>query len=846
MSKGNSAPYPTRARALAALASALLAAWCPFASAQEADFRGQAVREVVFAGLRTVDGTPTVSRGLLLGTIDIDEPKHGGRKGEPKDLPDGTKIVCEGFDREVLNRDIKRLHELRFFSYIDAKIEALPGGLKITFTVVENVEIGEVSLIGLEELDEEELREKMRIKAGKPYSTYMADLDKHDIEVQLRDKGYPFAHVRYLERKKPPEDPTSVDVRFIADVGPYTSVERIEFVGNASFSASELKGYMQLEENSRIFWFWTEEFDAALLQKDLVNLQRFYQDRGFLDAKVALSDVRYSLDKRKMTVEIHVDEGSPYLVDKVDIYVGKEMLDKSAKHALFTRDELDDRLGLRVAMRFDREQMRKDFQAIDRLYRDNGRFGVELGNNVTVHLEDDPNTPTVNEAKTVSLVYSIDEGNRMFVNRVNIEGNELTREDVIRREIKLFPGDPLNQTKIDQSKKRLINLDYFSSIDIDAKPTADNAQKARDLLVAVTEKDTGKLVFAAGVNSNLGLSGEVSLTQENFDISKWPTSWKDFVSGNAFKGAGQFFQISLNPGTQYNEASITFIEPSFMGSPYRLGTRLETSLTSRDTHDERRIGGELFTGRRLPFRDKMRVDGGYSIEHVDVSSVDDDAPKSIKDVEGGNVLSALKAEYSWDERNDTILPSRGFRLRTGVELAGTFLGGDFDYVKNNYRAEYYHTTHKTKDGRPYILGIHGQLGLGFETGTDIPVFSRYFAGGFSPNGYSVRGFKPRSITPREGPDEDPVGGNYLAIANVEYSIPLVEEYIRLVTFTDVGSVGLDAGDLGSEVRASIGMGFRVKVPLFGPNPIALDFAVPLSKQDGDKTQVISFSFGRSF
>lgn len=761
---------------------AALGALPPAAHAQSGPRDGQPVKELVFVG------NTTVSDAFLERQLKL--------------------VPGETYSADALNRDYKRMAQLGFFLNVEVATEQVTGGVKITYTVTENLIVGEITAVGFESLTfRGDVKAQMRLKVGRPYSAYLARLDKQRLEQLYSNEGYPFANVRVLTREKPPK----IEVRYRVDEGPKVDLWNIRFEGNAAFSDRELKKQMQLEESG---WlpFFREEFDPDLLREDLIALLRFYRQKGFLDAEVALSDINYNDDKTRLSIDIAISEGPRYRIDKVD-FVGNK---------LFTTTELRNRLQMEPGSPYDEELLLQGKSKIEQLYGDNAR--------ITARVSIGQIFP--DQGSKVSLVVQIAEGERIFVEGVDIRGNEVTKDRVIRREILLLPGDPFNISKVRKSNRKLLSLNYFDSVNFDIQKPQSGDEAARDLIAEVVEKSTGDITFAVGVTSNAGLVGELSLRERNFDISRLPTSWSDFIGGNAFKGAGQFFQIQLQPGTEFNRFALTFREPSVAGSPYSFGVELFGTLRERETYDEQRFGVRLSTSRRF-YRDEMRVGVILNLERVNIENVAADAPLAVEEVEGDNLLGSVTLTWSWDKRNDPILPSAGYRLGASLELAG----GDFTYVKQSLRGSYYYTTHFTKDRRPYILTTSARLGIG---GGDIPIFSRYYAGGFG----SVRGFDFRSASPRQ--DGEIVGGEGLALLNFEYSIPLVEEYLRMVTFLDLGAAGEDVGDALSEMRAGLGAGIRVRLPFLGPVPLAIDFAVPLREREGDETQVVSFSLGRSF
>jgi len=610
-------------------------------------------------------------------------------------------------------------------------------------------------------------------------------------------------------------------VLFKIGEGPLVGIEKIRFKGNATFDEDDLADHMQTEENG---WFTTGKFDETVFQEDLVSLLTFYRTKGFLDAEVVLGDVRYSADKTELHLEVVIQEGQRYTVDKI-VFEGNK---------LFSNAELTHRMTLQAGQPYDAEKKRNDQRKIQEMYADNAHITVRVL----------PNLVYASTGTSLSVVYQIGESQRIYVERVEFEGNTVTQSRVIRRQMRIHPGDPFSYRKVRQSRRLLLSLNYFDAIDFDVRETEERTANARDLFIKLKEGRTGIIRFAVGVTSNAGVLGEISLTKRNFDISRWPKSFDDLINGNAFSGAGQFFTIQLQPGTELNRFRIAFREPHVNDGPYSFGTEIQAYQRSRETFDERRIGGTLSSGRQIT--DRLRTDWRYRAENISIDDLSSDAPRIVREVRGSNFLASLIFGLTYDRTNDPLLPSKGYRVGGGLEISSQAVGSDFDYTKLNLRGSYYYTPWKTTDllrtqrHLPHVIAINSRLGFGFETGSEIPVFSRFFAGGFG----SVRGFRFRTISPKDA--GEPFGGKFLALLSIQYSAPIYQDALRAVIFADIGSVADGFGSLSGELRASVGLGVRLKIPFLGPRPIALDFGFPIRKQTDDETEVFSFSIGRSF
>ena len=434
------------------------------------------------------------------------------------------------------------------------------------------------------------------------------------------------------------------------------------------------------------------------------------------------------------------------------------------------------------------------------------------------------------EPGTLTLRYEVAEGEPFTIGDVLVRGNSRTQEKVVLRELKVAPGERYNSSDLQDAERRLRATPYFTSVRI--TPVGDEPGR-RDVLVEVVEARTALLTVGAGINSNGGVGANVTYLQRNFDITNFPDSLSDTFSDQAFTGAGQLLRISLEPGTQATNASVFFREPYLFDQPY--GFSAEAYYRDRDRldFDERRAGGRLALSRR--FGEFYAGEVGVRVEDVLIHNIEDEPIRAfeILDTQGHNFLTSLGVQLKRDTTDRGPLPGEGNVTAAGVEFYGA-LGGDYDYQQFTLSHDRYYTLYEDLLDRRTILSLRADAA--YLTG-DAPFFNRLYAGGIG----SLRGFSFRGVTPRSGPADDRVGGDFSATATAEVGFPVVGDTLRGVVFTDVGTVeeGFEVGT----IRSSVGAGVRVTLDLLGQIPVAVDFAVPVTKDDDDDTQIISFSLG---
>jgi outer membrane protein insertion porin family len=351
-----------------------------------------------------------------------------------------------------------------------------------------------------------------------------------------------------------------------------------------------------------------------------------------------------------------------------------------------------------------------------------------------------------------------------------------------------------------------------------------------DVNVDVTEGRTGRLMFGVGVNSNAGVVGSLVLQEDNFDILRVPTSWADFANGTAFRGAGQSFRIEAVPGVQVSRYAVSWQDPYFMRSDYSLGlsgfyyNRFFTDWT------EDRLGGRISVGRILD----QYWSAGVSVrlEDVTVRGIRNIAfaPQQLLDVQGHNLLSTVGVTATYDRRDSAFMPSRGFFVEGSYEQAF----GEYSYPRGELTAGQYFTLYERPDGYgKHILSFRGQLGI---TGSDTPIFEKFYAGGYS----SFRGFAFRGVSPRYL--DYTIGGDWMALGTVEYMVPITaSDNIQAVVFSDMGTVEEKIGF--DQFRITAGFGLRLMIPAMGPAPLAFDFAWPIMSEAQDTERVFSFYIG---
>lgn len=350
-----------------------------------------------------------------------------------------------------------------------------------------------------------------------------------------------------------------------------------------------------------------------------------------------------------------------------------------------------------------------------------------------------------------------------------------------------------------------------------------------DVNIDVTEGRTGRLMFGVGVNSDAGLVGSLVLQEDNFDLLRPPTSFADILNGTAWRGAGQSFRLEAVPGTQVSRYMMSWTDPYFLRSDFSLGVNAFYFNRFYQDWTEERLGGRISLGYVLS--KYWSANSFVRLEDVGISRIPAVAPPpDLLAVRGSNFLSTAGVALQYDARDNSFFPTRGNYANFNYEQGF----GDFNYPRFELTGGQYFTTYERPDGfGKQILSLTGQVGY---TGDNTPVFERFFAGGYS----SFRGFYFRGVSPEV--NNVKVGGNFMALGSLEYSIPVTaSDNIRTVFFTDFGTVEPDVSL--DDFRVTAGFGFRLTIPAMGPAPLAFDFAWPLKQEPTDRLRVFSFYVG---
>ena len=707
----------------------------------------------------------------------------------------------------VVSEDIRRLYALGYFTDVRVETEPAAEGVKVVFIVKEKPTVGSIELDGWRRLRKDKLRELLSVKEGDLYDPRKLKDGLDKIKAEYRRKGYYQAEADVSASTDPLTNSAAVVV--VIDEGPRMRIRQIFVDGNLAFSDTRIR---KLLKTKRTHWWRTGVYNEQVLVEDEERIRAFYRTHGYQDV-AAQHDVVTDPTGKGLIVRFHVVEGEQHRIGDLAL----------EGMVLFPEPELRRLLKLKPGAVYSADALQEDLRAIKQYYGDRGY----------IHAEVVPETTLDQAAKRVDVTFRITEKQLVLVDRIDIRGNLRTKDTVVRRELRIQPGEPFDGTRIRRSIERLYNLGYFEEVNVETEPTKQPDRE--DLVVDVKEAKTGSFSFGGGFSSVDRLVGLVELEQRNFDIQNFPK----------FVGAGQDLRLRAEVGSVRRYFDLSFTEPWIFGKPISFGVDAfnRTRLRSQNlglAYEEERRGGGLRLGKE--FTEDLRLDLGYQLFRITVSDVVDDASADLKAEQGRNTVSVGGATLTWDTRDNRFDPTRGAVAFTSVDLAGGVFGGDKDFYRLQAGASGY-----LPHGKRYVLEtrLRGGIVDSYGDSAEVPIFERFFAGGSN----TIRGFRERRVGPRDARSNDPIGGEATLLATIEEVASLVQDergksILKGSLFYDVGNVWRRVSDFASSVESGVGVGMRVNTPI---GPVRLDLGFPMTQLGDEKRRPrLHFNVSRSF
>lgn len=725
--------------------------------------------------------------------------------------------VGDAIDEAKATAAIKALYATGFFK--DVRLKAEDGVLIVQ--VQERPAIAQININGAKEFEKEKLKEGLKqagLSESRIFSRSLLDRAEQELKRQYISAG---KYAVEITTTTTPLERNRVSINFDIKEGRTARIKQINFVGNEAFDDKTLRGLFVLTTPGLLTWFTkNDQYSKQKLSADLETLRSYYLDRGYLEFSIDSTQVSITPDMKDIYITVNISEGEQYAVSDI----------KLAGELLVPEEELRELILLQPGDVFAREKLTESVKLItDRLGDDGYAFA-----NINAAPELD------SENQQVGFTFFVDPGKRVYIRRINISGNERTRDEVIRREFRQMEGGWYSTSKINRSRQRVDKLFFFNSVNLETPPVPDAPDQV-DINVDVVEKPTGAIMFGAGFSDREGLILNGSVSQNNIF------------------GTGNFFSLQVNTGRINRVFAASFNNPYFTADGISLGfdvfrRNLNTSRLSRVNAFRTTTSGAIMRFG-IPIAENDMVSFGVGGEHTKIGVFEDSLPRTINFVnEFGSSTYNLPFTVSWarDRRDSAIYTTSGTTHRLFGEAS--IPGADLNYYKVSYSQKTYFPLTKTFT---VLLNTEFGIGNGY-AGKPLPFFKNFFAGGNN----SIRGYDLNSLGPREPvPNSDrtfSLGASKRIVANLELLFPMPfmkdDRSVRLGAFIDAGTV-FDNFKSKQHADGTIEQGFTdlmrysagLSVVWISPmGPLQVSVAKPLNDKEGDNLQTFQFRFGQQF
>ena len=698
-----------------------------------------------------------------------------------------SQQVGQPLSPEKITSDIKHIYQSGYFE--DVKVQAQPfeGGLKLIYVVKEKPTILKVELYGNKEIKAEDIRKQIKISAGSVADTVLINDNASDIRSYYESEGYSLTKVVPVVRAV---GGNRVVLTYMIDEGPRIKIKKIEFIGNKALGSGEIRSVMKSKPRTFFsFLFKSGYFKKDDLQADSERIRGLYYDHGYIQAVVSEPQTTLSADRKWATVTYKIDEGVQFKVSKIAITGNK----------IVSTEDLRKLLSTETGKPISRKLVRQDVVDLTERYSEHG-YALAVINPEIV--------PNVSK-RTVDITYQISEGDLYHVGRIEISGNQKTRDWVIRREVLLNEGDVFNSKLLRKSYERINNLNYFDTVTMDPQPVP--SKKEVNMDINVKERPTGMLSVGGGYSSVDKIIGMVDISQGNLG------------------GRGQSIKLRGELGGLSSFYELTFKEPWLFGRQLSLTTSIYKQRQDFLDYNREATGGEI--GLSKPISENTWISADYRLENASITNILNSASPIIQDQAGTKLTSSITPGIVRDTRDNYLDPHTGSRNSLYITFAG--IGGDNKFLKVVAESGWFLPVSRTT-----TLSLHGIAGYGTGLfGQELPLYERFYVGGI----YTVRGLGFGEGGPLDI-NGQPIGGKNEMVANIDYIYPLLSA-IKLK-----GDVFFDTGTaydtlLPTGFRYTTGLGIRWISPL---GPIRLEWGYNLNKKPGEQTSRFEFAFGTFF
>lgn len=757
------------------------------------------------------------------------------------------------FKIENLASDVRALWDSGFFDDIEVDMAREDHGVVLRFLVRERPNIKAVEFEGNSEIENDKLQEAIEVKANTILSVPAVRRSVQKIKDAYAEKGYFLADV---ESAIEPQRDNEVIVKFTITEHQPVTVRRVTFVGNYNVPEDELRAVMQTGQTSILSFGSGGPYRQDVFERDVLMLNALYYDKGYMNVSIGTPRVMLTPDREGIEITLLIHEGPRFKIRQLKVY--ERDADGKEVEPLGGRRALRQLVHAKSGDYFNRAELVKDLQAVRLLYRDAGYANVEA----------EPETELDPVKKEVDIIIPIRRGPLVYVERIEVKGNTKTRDKVLRREMEIEEGNLFSETKLEDSKRRIVALGYFERVDVSTEQGS--TPESININFEVAERPTGTFQVGAGFSSIENFIATAQIQQAN-------------LFGN-----GQSLALQAQISGLRQLISIRFFEPYFLDSDWSSSVELYDNLLVFPDFARRTLGGSLTFGYAL-IQPWLRIGLTTTVQH---DAVDTNQVNTFFGTTSGfvsifqrlplaNLFNAgrtisLRPAITYDTRNNRLFPSSGVFLQASTELATSAFGSEIEFLRHELTGRFYYPLFGQTDqpGSGFILKMNNKVGvITSPLSQGVPIFARYFLGGI----LDVRGYRLRTLGPRLPlnssldvnappiPNGANIGGNLQYYSNLEFEFPIIDKVgIRGVTFLDAGNTWnleqqfckttpapqfsplvspcFDGGSI-KNLRLSSGMGIRWFSPL---GPLRFEWGFPLNKLSYEESSVFEFTIGNFF
>jgi len=697
------------------------------------------------------------------------------------------------YDPRTLRNDLKSIYKMGYFNDVQIDVSDTPKGKKILFRVVEKPVIQSVVFEGIDELKEEDVKDAANIKEHFILNPAKITAAEEAVEQLYKTKG--FYNSKVETKINYPNDKGAI-VHFVIEEGEKIYIKEISIEGNVTFDDDELLDQIETGEKSFLTWITQAGLlDMVKIKQDAARIVAFYNDHGFLEAKIGEPEIRQ--EKEWIYLKFIREEGPRFRVGTVDF----------SGDIIGTKEEMLDLLKIRREKYLSRKILREDILKLTDYYAESGYAFAGIR----------PATQKSPEGNRIDITFKIDKGELVYIDRITIKGNNRTRDNVIRRELTIAEGGVFDSKALRRSTQALQRLSYFEEVNITPEPSLDPDRM--NVIIEVKEKSTGTFSIGAGYSSvdKLILMGQ--------------------ISENNFLGRGDTLAFSANVSGVSTRFNLAYTNPHLNDSALSWGADIFSTEREYDDYTKDSKGGGLRIG--YPIWGQWKAYGNYSYTDTDLSDIAPNASFIIKESAKINITSAVKFSLVRDTRDRLYGASKGSKNVASIRYAGGPLGGDAEFTKVEGSTSWYFPMMFST-----VFHVKGAAGQIFENEPGkLPVYERFYLGGMN----SIRGFEYAKISPIDPRTGDRIGGDKMWYTNVEVIFPLLKaQGITGVVFFDSGQVlndDEDFGEINDSIKESAGLGVRWLSPM---GPLVVVWGYNLDPLPDEDQSVWDFSIGGTF